>query len=142
MRDPCWPKPPNTWSEVAYIQYRDVPGRKEPGTGKLDYKAVTKWLHEKGFKGGEKFWFAEPKRAFWLPIPSDKGPKHETILYEANRLDDEVRFTADAAKQLTGVPKPFLKAALKGIIKEAKEQGVVKVDKAFVDKINAERNSS
>ena len=93
-----------------------------------------------GFKGGEKFWFAEPKRAFWLPIPSDKGPKHETVLYEANRLDDEVRFTAEAAKQLTGIPKPFLKAALKGIIKQAKEEGVVEVDEAFIAKINAERN--
>ena len=92
-----------------------------------------------GFKGGEKFWFAAPRRAFWLPIPSDKGPKHETVLYEANRLDDEVRFTANAAKQLTGIPKPFLKTALKGIIKEAKAQGVVRVDSAFVDKINAER---
>lgn len=45
------PNAEKTWSQVAYIQYGDVPGRKEPGSGKLDYKAVTRWLHEKGYKG-------------------------------------------------------------------------------------------
>jgi hydroxypyruvate isomerase len=45
------PNAEKTWSQVAYVQYGDVPGRKEPGTGKLDYKAVTKWVHEKGFTG-------------------------------------------------------------------------------------------
>ena len=45
------PNAEKTWDQVAYIQYGDVPGRKEPGSGELDYKAVTKWLHEKGYKG-------------------------------------------------------------------------------------------
>lgn len=39
------------WSQIAYVQYGDSPGRKEPGTGRLDLKAVTKWLHEKGYEG-------------------------------------------------------------------------------------------
>lgn len=39
------------WDEVAYVQYGDSPGRKEPGTGKLDYVKVTKWLREKGYTG-------------------------------------------------------------------------------------------
>lgn len=39
------------WDEVAYVQYGDSPGRKEPGTGELDYVAVTKWLREKGYTG-------------------------------------------------------------------------------------------
>ena len=45
------PNAEKTWSQVAYVQYGDVPGRKEPGTGKLDYKSVTKWLHDKGYTG-------------------------------------------------------------------------------------------
>ncbi len=45
------PNAKKTWSQVAYVQYGDVPGRKEPGTGKLDYKAVTRWIHEQGFTG-------------------------------------------------------------------------------------------
>lgn len=45
------PNAEKTWDQVAYVQYGDVPGRKEPGSGKLDYKAVTKWLHDKGYRG-------------------------------------------------------------------------------------------
>lgn len=39
------------WDQVSYIQYGASPGRKEPGTGNLDYVAVTKWLREKGYDG-------------------------------------------------------------------------------------------
>ncbi len=39
------------WSEIAYIQVGDNPGRKEPTTGEVNYKNVFKWLHEKGYKG-------------------------------------------------------------------------------------------
>ncbi|WP_293934303.1 hydroxypyruvate isomerase family protein [Sphingobacterium sp. UBA6645] len=39
------------WSEIAYIQVGDNPGRKEPTTGEINYKNVFKWLHQKGYKG-------------------------------------------------------------------------------------------
>lgn len=39
------------WSEIAYIQIGDNPGRKEPGTGEINYKNIFKHLHEKGYKG-------------------------------------------------------------------------------------------
>ena len=39
------------WNQVSYVQYGASPGRKEPGTGKLDYVAVTKWLRKQGFTG-------------------------------------------------------------------------------------------
>ncbi|AMQ55567.1 hydroxypyruvate isomerase family protein [Algoriphagus sanaruensis] len=40
-----------TWSEIAYIQIGDNPGRKEPGTGEINFSNVFKWIHEKGFTG-------------------------------------------------------------------------------------------
>ncbi len=92
-----------------------------------------------GFRGGAKFWFAVPKPAFWLPIPTDKGPRYEVVLYEANRIDDEIRFTPEASKELTGIPMPFLKTALKGIVKAAKERGVTTVDRDFILALNKER---
>ena len=95
-----------------------------------------------GFRDGAKFWFAEHKKPFWFPTPTDKGPKEEAVLYEANRLDPEnVQFTRDACKQLTGIPRPFLKTALKGIIKRAKADGVSVVDLDYVKKLNEERES-
>jgi hydroxypyruvate isomerase len=39
------------WSEIAYIQVGDNPGRKEPTTGEINYRNVFKHLHEKGYSG-------------------------------------------------------------------------------------------
>jgi hydroxypyruvate isomerase len=40
-----------TWSEIAYIQIGDNPGRKEPGTGEIHYGNVFQFIHKKGFTG-------------------------------------------------------------------------------------------
>jgi hydroxypyruvate isomerase len=40
-----------TWNEIAYIQIGDEPGRKEPGTGEINYQNVFKHIFEKGYKG-------------------------------------------------------------------------------------------
>lgn len=39
------------WSEIAYVQVGDNPGRREPTTGEINYKNVFKWLNNKGYKG-------------------------------------------------------------------------------------------
>ncbi|MDB5249979.1 MAG: xylose isomerase [Segetibacter sp.] len=39
------------WDEIAYIQIGDNPGRKEPGTGEVNYKNVIKHLYKKGYRG-------------------------------------------------------------------------------------------
>ncbi|MFD1770608.1 hydroxypyruvate isomerase family protein [Sphingobacterium suaedae] len=39
------------WSEIAYVQVGDNPGRKEPTTGEVNYKNVFKWLKQKGYTG-------------------------------------------------------------------------------------------
>jgi len=40
-----------SWEEIAYIQIGDNPGRKEPGTGEINYKNIFKHLYQKGYKG-------------------------------------------------------------------------------------------
>jgi hydroxypyruvate isomerase len=40
-----------SWEEIAYLQIGDNPGRKEPGSGEINYKNVFKFIHSKGFKG-------------------------------------------------------------------------------------------
>jgi hydroxypyruvate isomerase len=35
------------WKEIGYFQIGDNPGRKEPGTGEVNYKNVFKHIHEK-----------------------------------------------------------------------------------------------
>ena len=39
------------WDEIGYFQMGDNPGRKEPGTGEINYLNVFKHIHEKGFTG-------------------------------------------------------------------------------------------
>jgi hydroxypyruvate isomerase len=39
------------WDEIAYIQVGDNPGRREPGTGEINYRNVFKHIHEKGYTG-------------------------------------------------------------------------------------------
>ena len=39
------------WNEIAYIQFGDNPGRKEPGTGEINYQNVVRWLRAKKFAG-------------------------------------------------------------------------------------------
>ena len=39
------------WDEIAYIQTGDNPGRKEPGTGEMNYRNIFRHLHQKGYKG-------------------------------------------------------------------------------------------
>jgi hydroxypyruvate isomerase len=39
------------WDEIGYFQIGDNPGRKEPGTGEMNYKNIFKHIFEKGYKG-------------------------------------------------------------------------------------------
>ncbi len=40
-----------TWEEVGYFQIGDNPGRKEPGTGEMNYRNIFKHIYEKGYRG-------------------------------------------------------------------------------------------
>jgi hydroxypyruvate isomerase len=37
--------------QIGYLQVGDNPGRKEPGTGEINYAKVFKHVHEAGFDG-------------------------------------------------------------------------------------------
>jgi hydroxypyruvate isomerase len=39
------------WEEIGYLQIGDNPGRKEPGSGEMNYKNIFKHIYEKGYKG-------------------------------------------------------------------------------------------
>lgn len=40
-----------SWAEIGYFQIGDNPGRKEPGTGEVNWQNVFRHLFEKGFEG-------------------------------------------------------------------------------------------
>ena len=39
------------WDEIAYFQIGDNPGRKEPGTGEVNWQNIFRHIHGKGFTG-------------------------------------------------------------------------------------------
>ena len=39
------------WDEIAYFQMGDTPGRKEPGSGEINYQNVLQHIHNKGYRG-------------------------------------------------------------------------------------------
>ena len=45
------PNMDKAWSEIAYFQIGDNPGRKEPTTGEINYLSVFKHIYDKGYKG-------------------------------------------------------------------------------------------
>jgi hypothetical protein len=93
-----------------------------------------------GFRANGEFWFAEHKPPFSVPLPKVEGTEVQMVFYLANRLDEHLRFTREACEALTGIPRPFLKDALKGIIAIAREKGATEVDKELLDVITAERD--
>lgn len=43
------------WDEIAYFQAGDNPGRKEPGTGEINYANVFKYIHQRATREGRDF---------------------------------------------------------------------------------------
>ena len=39
------------WSEIRAFHLGDNPGRKEPGSGEMNYHNIFKHIHEKGYDG-------------------------------------------------------------------------------------------
>jgi hydroxypyruvate isomerase len=39
------------WDELAAFHVGDSPGRKEPGTGEMNYRNIFKHIHDKGYQG-------------------------------------------------------------------------------------------
>jgi hydroxypyruvate isomerase len=66
------------WDEIAYLQFGDNPGRKEPGTGEVNYGNIVRWLRERRFDGviGMEHGNSRP------------GPVGEAALIEAYRKID------------------------------------------------------
>jgi len=94
-----------------------------------------------GFRADGNFWFAEHGAPFMVPVPKVEGQELQAVVYLANRIDDRLRFTDEACRQLTAIPRPFLKDALKGIAETALELGIDRVDTAALARIGAQRQA-
>lgn len=92
--------------------------------------------------GDARFFFCSHNKPFAVHVPKPAGAERGHIYYVANKIDPQVRFNEEACGLLVDVPGVFLKVALKGIIKEAKAEGVTMVDTEFMKKCNAKRKAA
>lgn len=69
------------WDEIAYFQIGDNPGRREPGTGEINYRNVFKHIYDKGYTGimGMEHGKAKP------------GKEGEIALIDAYRYADKFK---------------------------------------------------
>lgn len=91
-----------------------------------------------GYRDSTNFWYSKFVKPSPEKIP-DKDGDVKTVIYAAERIDPEVKFTAEACAKLVKIPRIFLKAALTQMVEIAKQGGITLIDEAALEKINDKR---
>jgi len=103
-------------------------------------KAFPRVPVDYGYRDNTNFWYSVSRKFIAEPIPAAKEVDISTVRFAADRTDPDVHFTDEACKRLTRVPRVFLKAALDGCAKWAKENHVSVIGEAEMDIINDKRS--
>lgn len=92
-----------------------------------------------GYRDSTNFWCSKFKRPFAEKIPAKDNGDVKSVVYAAERIDPDVKFTEDACAKLTKIPRVFLKAALTQMVNIAKEEGISLIDENALEIINDKR---
>lgn len=92
-----------------------------------------------GYRDSTNFWYTKSRRPKAVKIPAGKEVDLTSVLYAANRIDAEIKFTKEACQKLVKVPRIFLKTALQGCVDWAKENGVTLITGEHMQMINDKR---
>ena len=92
-----------------------------------------------GYRDSTNFWYIKQSRPIAEKIPAKDNGDVKSVIYAADRIDPEVKFTEEACAKLTKIPRVFLKAALTQMVEIAKEEGISLIDERALDIINDKR---
>lgn len=92
-----------------------------------------------GYRDSTNFWYIKHSRPIAEKIPAKDNGDVKSVIYAADRIDPEVKFTEEACAKLTKIPRVFLKAALTQMVEIAKEEGISLIDEKALDVINDKR---
>ena len=92
-----------------------------------------------GYRDSTNFWCSKFKKPFSEKIPEKNDGDVKSVIYAAERIDPEVKFTEEACARLVKIPRIFLKAALTQMANIAKEEGITLIDEAALNIINDKR---
>lgn len=88
-----------------------------------------------GYRDATNFWYSKFKKPIAEKIQVKDGDIN-SVMYTAERIDPEVKFTKEACARLTKIPRIFLKSALTQMVNIAKEEGITLIDEKALDIIN------
>ncbi|MFX1382756.1 MAG: hypothetical protein ACFFBP_09965, partial [Promethearchaeota archaeon] len=92
-----------------------------------------------GYRDNTNFWISKFNQPYAEGIPKNKAVEVSTVMYAADRIDPDVKFTEEACAKLVRVPRIFLKKALKGCADWAKERGINLITADHMEKIRDKR---
>ena len=90
-----------------------------------------------GYHDSKKFWYMRfgGLKPTAEPISASNSGSVESVMYCAERLDTNVKFTKEACEMYVKIPRPFMKAALSQIADIAEKNGIMVIDKEAALKI-------
>lgn len=91
-----------------------------------------------GYRDSTNFWYTRFRRPIAEQIQAKEGDV-KSVIYAAERIDPNVKFTAEACAKLTKIPRVFLKAALTQMVEIAKSEGISLIDEKALALINDKR---
>lgn len=91
-----------------------------------------------GYRDSTNFWYTKFSTPISEKIPAKEGDV-KSVIYAAERIDPNVKFTEQACAKLVKIPRVFLKMALTQMVEIAKEEGISVIDEAALDIINDKR---
>ncbi len=92
-----------------------------------------------GYRDSTNFWYTKFKKPISEKIPEKNNGDVKSVIYAAERIDPDVKFTNEACAKLTKIPRVFLKAALTQMVNIAKEEGISLIDEKALEIINDKR---
>jgi len=92
-----------------------------------------------GYRDSTNFWYTKFSRPISEKIPEKNDGDVKSVMYAADRIDPEIKFTEEACAKLTKIPRIFLKAALTQMVNIAREEGIKLIDEAALNIINDKR---
>ncbi len=92
-----------------------------------------------GYRDSTNFWYTKFKKPIAEKIPEKNDGDVKSVIYAADRIDPEVKFTEEACAKLVKIPRIFLKAALTQMVKIAKEEGFKIIGEEELAVINDKR---
>ena len=93
-----------------------------------------------GYRDSTNFWYSKFKKPISEKIPAKEGDV-KSVIYAAERIDPNVKFTEEACQKLVKIPRIFLKAALTQMVNIAKEEGITVIDDKALEIINDKRRN-